>query len=658
MQVNRCFGCMEEITSDSCPHCGYLHSQQVVPGYVLQPGTILHGKYLIGKVLGQGGFGITYIGWNLALHQKVAIKEFFPASYVTRDISVSMALQWYRTEQAQAARNIGQEMFLKEARKMSHVASFPQVVHVLDLFQDNNTAYIIMNYIHGQHLAQKVKANGPMPWQDVVQLLLPVMDVMQQVHDAGLIHRDLSPDNLMIQSDNSVQILDLGAAKDLNMNSGESSMQVAKGGYSPLELYVMRGNSGPWTDVYSMAATMYYAITGTTPPSSVERMGTDILCWDLPQLRKVPASVIHVLQKGMALQLKKRYQSMAEFAAALRKATSRRGRWKLPVLAAAAAVLLIILTNSLWPKEPATGELPFPPEVELMEAEQEESVPQSATEPWVDNILISSLIPQSDQNDTEATPVFDSHIARYQILSVTFLDSLRDMTNDNWDVSHNKDGSVMAWVTPNGTVTEWENGVGTERFAFDLYIGAEGGINGKFCASLFEGFQNLESVDFGGCFHTDYAESMENMFNSCKALKKLDVSKLTTSCVRNMTGMYKHSALEELMLGSFDTSAVENMSHMFSGCDNLKELDLSGFDTSSLTSMECMFSGCAALEVVDTSSFNTSKVKNMMGVFQDCDSLTTVVGLEEWDTSSVEQYENFLDEGISVSGKPWIELFE
>ena len=686
MQVNRCFGCMEEITNDPCPYCGYPHGQQTVQGYVLQPGTILHGKYLIGKVLGQGGFGLTYIGWDLVLNRKVAIKEFFPASYVTRDTSISMALQWYRTEQAQTARSTGQEMFLKEARKMCHVASFPQVVHVLDLFRDNNTAYIIMNYIHGRHLAQQVKSDGPMPWQDVVQLLLPAIDVMQQVHDAGLIHRDLSPDNLMIQPDNSITILDLGAAKDLNLNSGDSSMQVAKGGFSPLELYVMRGSSGPWTDVYSMAATMYYAITGITPPAAVERMDKDVLRWDLPQLRKMPPAVIHVLQKGMALQLKERYQSMADFAAALRKAASPRRRWKLPVLAAAAAILLIVLCHSLQPIDRATGALPAPPEAELMEAEQETretDEPQPVKESWTDNVLTSSLIPQSYQYDTDAAPVFGSHIARYQILSVTFVDSLRDMGDDSWDVSQNRDGSVMAWVTPNGTVTEWENGVGTERFAYDLYIGAEAGINGKSCAFLFEGYQNLEKIDFGGCFHTDYAESMENMFGSCYALKKLDISKLNTSRVRNMTGMFANSALEELNLHNLDTSAAENMSHMFSGCDDLKtldlsrfnttnvttmdfmfygmnlvELDLSGFDTSSLTSMGHMFSKNNSLEVVDTGSFNTSKVKNMEGVFQDCTSLTTVVGLEEWDTSSVEQYDNFLDEGLTVSGIPWIELFE
>lgn len=681
---------MEEITSNPCPHCGYLHGRQAVQGYVLQPGTILRGKYLIGKVLGQGGFGITYLGWDLALNKKVAVKEFFPASHVSRDTGVSTALQWYTTEAAQAVRKIGPEMFLKEARKMSHVASFPQVVHVLDLFQDNNTAYIIMNYIQGVHLAQRIQTAGPMSWQTALQLLLPVIDVMQQVHDAGLIHRDISPDNLMLQPDNSVKILDLGAAKDLKLNSGVSSMQVAKGGFSPLELYVMRGNSGSWTDVYSIAATMYYAITGTTPPSAVERMDKDTLRWDLPQLRKVPASVIHVLQKGMALQVQDRYQSMGDFAAALRKAATRRGRWKRPVLAAAAAVLVIALAVSFWPFERATGLNPDPTDEgwldeESWEAEEgrEKDVPQTYDEPWGSNVLTASLIPQPFQYDTDKAPVFGSQIARYQILSVTFLDSLDDMESQNWDVSQNLDGSVMAWVVKNGTVSEFVNSELTKIDAYDLYIGAENGINGKFCAFLFEGYRNLSNINFNGAFHTDYAESMENMFGSCYRLKKLDLRSLNTSNVRNMTGLFEYSAFEELDLGTLDTARAENMSYMFCGCDDLesldlssldtsnvktmdfmfngtdlKELDLSGFDTSSLTTMSFMFCRNKSLETVDTSNFNTSRVKNMMGVFQECTSLTTVVGIEDWDTSSVEQYENFLDEGVTVAGKPWIELFK
>lgn len=141
-------------------------------------------------------------------------------------------LQWYDTDQAQAARSSGQEIFLKEARKMTRVNRIPQVVQILDLFLENDTAYIIMDFIEGETLKQRLEKSGPLSWQETQNIFLPVIRAMEQVHQAGLIHRDLSPDNLMLLPEGGVMILDLGAAKDLNLNSGASSMQVAKGGFS------------------------------------------------------------------------------------------------------------------------------------------------------------------------------------------------------------------------------------------------------------------------------------------------------------------------------------------------------------------------------------------------------------------------------------------
>ena len=118
---------------------------------------------------------------------------------------------------------------------MNKVRKIPQVVQVLDLFQENDTAYIVMDFIEGETLTRRLQKNGPLSWHQMQEIFLPVIQAMEEVHKAGLIHRDLSPDNLMLQPDGGVQILDLGAAKDLSLNSGASSMQVAKGGFSPLE---------------------------------------------------------------------------------------------------------------------------------------------------------------------------------------------------------------------------------------------------------------------------------------------------------------------------------------------------------------------------------------------------------------------------------------
>ena len=310
MEFNRCYGCMEETVSYPCPHCGYAPGSKG-PDYALRPGSILYGKYLVGRILGQGGFGITYVGWDLMLERKVAVKEYYPSGQVVRQPGAS-TLQWYGTEQATNARDSGKEMFLKEARKMNKVRKIPQVVQVLDLFQENDTAYIVMDFIEGETLTRRLQKTGPLSWGQMQEIFLPVIQAMEEVHKAGLIHRDLSPDNLMLQPEIGVQILDLGAAKDLSLNSGASSMQVAKGGFSPLEQYKQRGGSGTWTDVYALAATIYYALTGTVPPAAVERVEEDTLRWDLPRLQALPPKGIHALKKAMALRAKDRTQTMEE----------------------------------------------------------------------------------------------------------------------------------------------------------------------------------------------------------------------------------------------------------------------------------------------------------------------------------------------------------
>ena len=301
---------MEEITAYPCPHCGYHPQNDAHRDYALRPGSILNGKYLVGRMLGQGGFGITYVGWDLVLGRKVAIKEYYPSGQVVRQNGAT--LQWYETQQAKTARESGKELFLKEARKMSKVSGISQVVQVHDLFLANETAYIVMEFIEGETLKQRLQKTGPLSWQDMQKIFLPVTQAMEQVHQAGLIHRDLSPDNLMLLPDGDVKVLDLGAAKDLSVNAGVSSMQVAKGGFSPLEQYTQRGGSGTWTDVYALAATIYYTLTGVVPPAAMDRMERDEMNWELEQLRSVPRAGLRALKKAMAVRASDRTQTMQE----------------------------------------------------------------------------------------------------------------------------------------------------------------------------------------------------------------------------------------------------------------------------------------------------------------------------------------------------------
>ena len=311
MKFNRCFGCMEEIQGYPCPHCGF--DPRSVKGieYALPMGTILAGKYLVGRVLGQGGFGITYVGWDIALERKVAIKEYYPSGQVSRNPG-SRGLTWYTSVQSQQAKQNGTQIFLKEARKMSKVDDIPNVVRVRDLFQENETAYIVMDFVEGETLKARLEKTGPLPWEQAKGIFLPAIQAMEQVHQAGLVHRDISPDNLMLTPDGKVKILDLGAAKDLSINSGASSMQVAKGGFSPFEQYTQRGSSGPWTDVYAMAATVYYTLTGKLPPVATDRVVEDTISWEEPGLKALSALALEALQKAMVISAKNRMQSMEE----------------------------------------------------------------------------------------------------------------------------------------------------------------------------------------------------------------------------------------------------------------------------------------------------------------------------------------------------------
>lgn len=322
MNFTHCFRCMRETDVYPCSHCGYDPATAKPREYALRPGTILNGKYVVGTMLGQGGFGITYVGWDLALDDKVAIKEYFPSGQVGRKAQ-SGTLQWYSSPQAETARISGTDLFLKEARKMSRVREVPQVVHVRDLFQQNETAYIVMDFVDGKTLKDHLAAVGCLDWEAAKSIFFPTIRAMEQIHNAGLIHRDLSPDNIMLMPNGSVKILDLGAAKDLNVNSGASSMQVAKGGFSPLEQYTQRGGSGPWTDVYAMAATLYYSLTGVLPPPVMDRMEDDQLRWDLPQLQALPRPALEAMKKALTILPKNRTQSMGQFLQGLEAPTPK-----------------------------------------------------------------------------------------------------------------------------------------------------------------------------------------------------------------------------------------------------------------------------------------------------------------------------------------------
>lgn len=314
MNINRCPHCMEDLgeqNGGTCPFCGFDAAQNPQPPEALPRESILHGKYLIGNVLGRGGFGITYIGFDLSLESKVAIKEYYPSGSAMRRDGES-SLYWNSTYASQTSRQGAYNDFLKEARKMARVESIPSIVRVRETFLENETAYIIMDYVEGETLKTRLKRDGVLTYSACYAMLHPMMEDLQKVHQLGIIHRDISPDNIMIQKDGSVKLLDLGAAKDLSKKTDGLSQLVTKNGFSPVEQYMDSGKIGPWTDVYALCATIYYACYGKLVPQALERLDHDTLTFDLPVREAIPQNVIDTLKKGLAIRAAERIQSVEE----------------------------------------------------------------------------------------------------------------------------------------------------------------------------------------------------------------------------------------------------------------------------------------------------------------------------------------------------------
>ena len=308
-----CPVCLKENSNDSkfCEGCGQ-DLGYVVPIYHLAVGTLLNGKYIVGKAIGEGGFGITYIGKDVKLDMLVAIKEYFPNGYVNRSNTLSSALTYSIDTERKSVYEKGLRRFLTEARALGKFAGTEGIVDIRDFFEENNTAYIVMEYLDGQNLKTFLEYNGRLSDKDTIELLMPVMQALQKIHKVGLIHRDISPDNIMLM-EGKIKLLDFGAVRDVS-GSGNKSMTVTlKHGYAPEEQYREHGAQGAWTDVYALCATMYKCITGIIPEDAMERIVKDEVLWPTEMGVEIHYDFEKVLMKGMSVFAKDRYQNMDDF---------------------------------------------------------------------------------------------------------------------------------------------------------------------------------------------------------------------------------------------------------------------------------------------------------------------------------------------------------
>ena len=280
--------------------------------HYLRKETRLIGRYTIKSVLGQGGFGITYLGMDELYQRKVAIKEFFPQGIVTRNTEYEDTVTVTYVEE-KADYEKGKERFLKEARTMAKFSKNEGIVKVLDFFEINNTAYIVMEYLEGITLKQYIRENQRITLEELVRLLVPLIESLDEIHSQGMIHRDISPDNIMVLPDGRIKLMDFGAARDYTEFGEKSLSIVLKPGYAPPEQYQTHGIQGPWTDIYALCATMYKCITGETPPDAIDRVIDDHLKKISEFGITIPPQVESVIIKGMSVSAKDRYQDIKDF---------------------------------------------------------------------------------------------------------------------------------------------------------------------------------------------------------------------------------------------------------------------------------------------------------------------------------------------------------
>ena len=312
-----CMGCMKDKKGLTiCLDCGWDDSTQRDSTIYLPLRTILNNRYLIGKVLGQGGFGITYLAWDIHLKIPIAIKEYFPRDLATRATNNNIVMPYIG--KATKDYEYGLSKFLEEAKVLARFQEHPGIVSVYEFFNANETAYMAMHYLEGTTLKVYLEEKGGLiPFKAAVNIMIPIMDALREVHGLGLLHRDISPDNIYITSNNQVKLLDFGAARYAIGEHSKSLSIILKQGYAPEEQYRSKGKQGPWTDVYAVAATIYRAITGETPPDALDRMENDTVKSRLQAMTELSTKEKVAMMKALSINALNRYRSIQELQEAL-----------------------------------------------------------------------------------------------------------------------------------------------------------------------------------------------------------------------------------------------------------------------------------------------------------------------------------------------------
>ena len=696
VRVNYCMYCMEALAEGEviCPKCGYDNrNMRNGPGQL--PYTVLAGKYLVGRSLGQGGFGITYIGFELNLLMKVAIKEYFPKDIVARDDTGTLSVV-VTSDKNQPLFSKGRERFLREARTLAKLDDCGLIVHVRDFFQEHGTAYIVMDYIEGTPLSSYI---APFPlcmtFEEVVRLLSPLLTQLDEVHSKQILHRDISPDNIVIRGNNRPVLIDFGSAReDADESHSQDTTAYVKQGYSPAEQYSSGNKQEASTDVYAMTATLYSLLCGVRPAASIAIITGDkrlIPPTELnPTLTKAQEQV---LLKGMSPRAQDRYQSMGALNAALNAAlndaltgaratpptlrkspapyspleptTIPKPRGKGGIIAIVSAAVAVIALAIAF----------VPGLMNRMDDQLQNVMPLGTAMPAATSTPIPGLAPTPTPTDAPAANVDWS---QWDFAS-TPTDAPVDNVDWSFDVEPDEPVPTLAptavpTATPTVALTATPTAVPTATptaaptatptaaptatptaaptavpTTAPTAVPTAAPTAASTNASIFEMWETATPqpapisytlMNEDGVFgNAEYARDQIHTITFLDTLVIIppgawDVSVEQTGGI--MAWVEKENGQNNLYIASNGViQANEDSSGLFDGYANVREIYFNGrLDTSNVTNMEWMFNKCSSLTQLDVSSFDTRNIANMRGMFNACSSLTQL-DVSNFDTRNV-----------------------
>ena len=312
MQI--CLNCLNtyEEGVKVCPHCGLGNWKYQAAEKTLELGTMLKSRYKIGTVIGDGGFGITYRAVDMNTGKGVAVKEFYPREVVARssmDHTTVKLVNRDNTAQFQKGLN----SFLEEANGLARFNNTDKIVNVYDFFEQNGTAYIVMEYLRGKPLSRYAKDHGgKISVSAAINVIMKMCEALSYVHGAGMVHRDISPDNIFVEKTGKIKLIDFGAARESYGNEEKTLSIVLKPNYAPPEQFRKKSRQGPWTDVYALGATVYKLLTGRTPDQAIDRIMEDEMQVPSRYNPEVPLFLDRIVMKMMAPKIEDRFQNCDE----------------------------------------------------------------------------------------------------------------------------------------------------------------------------------------------------------------------------------------------------------------------------------------------------------------------------------------------------------